>query len=683
MDANSDISSIKGIGPKTAQTLNGSGIFTIMDILLYFPRDYEIIDKNMDLINIYNGDRLVFDCFVYKIERDVRTYNGKTITTIIFRKNKILIKGQWFNQPYVKNSFIIAKKYILYGLLQISSKDIIIINPEILSEDMNNNFTKESYIIIPKYSAKGQLKSSLISKLVKKIIESINISENLPDWIIKKYNLCSLDTAIRNIHCPHNKREIEEALNRLKFQELFTYSLKILMLKEYKNVNKDGFSFKIAPELNELKAAIPFTLTDAQNKVIREVLLDGKNTIPMNRLVQGDVGSGKTIIAIISMFNVVKNGYQAALMAPTELLAEQHFTETKKLLKDFNIKIELLSGSITDKSKKILKERLQKGDIDIIIGTHALIQDDVSFCNLGMMVTDEQHRFGVAQRSKLLNKGKNIDVLVMTATPIPRTLTLYLYGDLDVSVIDELPPGRKVIETHYIDKLLEDKAYNFAAKEVKDGKQVYIVCPLIEDDENSEMDSVKKLYLELKPKFFKDIEIEMLHGKMKPREKSKVMSDFKDGIIKILISTTVIEVGVNVPNASLMIIVNAERFGLAQLHQLRGRVGRGENKSYCILITNIKNETIKKRMELMKTSNDGFFIAEEDLKLRGSGEMFGLKQHGEDGLILSNVIDDISLLKKANIDAKILLCSKSDKDILVRIEILKNLETSSKFICFN
>ena len=335
------------------------------------------------------------------------------------------------------------------------------------------------------------------------------------------------------------------------------------------------------------------------------------------------------------------------------------------------------------KTKKKLKELLKEGEIDLVIGTHALIEDNVEFKNLGMVVTDEQHRFGVMQRSKLTNKGKNVDTLVMTATPIPRTLSLYLYGDLDVSIIDELPPGRQKIETYYINKSGKDRAYNFALEELKKDRQVYVVCPLVEENEELNLSSVENLYNELKEKYFKDIQIEILHGKMSPKIKDEIMNRFKSGETKVIISTTVIEVGINVPNATLMIIENSERFGFAQLHQLRGRVGRGEHKSYCILIAKIKNDIIRRRMEIMKNSNDGFFIAEQDLKIRGAGEIFGVRQSGEDSLILSDVVQDIELLKIANMEAKRLIESNDENDIRIKNQIMKKIEQTTRFICFN
>ncbi|WPC40726.1 ATP-dependent DNA helicase RecG [Clostridium sp. JS66] len=681
MDVYSDISSIKGVGPKTADNLRKCSIFNVMDLLLYFPRDYESISSCGNIKGEKTNNKVIINCKTIRIERDIRTKTGKILTTIVFHDGNNILKGKWFNQPYIKNSFRIGNIYTLIGKIEEFRGEMFIANPKLLKN--NQNISKVEEKIIPKYPLKSGITNNLVIKLVNIILEDVVIVENLPDYIINKYKLCDLDKAIRVIHNPINLAELDEATKRLKFQELFTYSLKILMLKNYFNENKKGIAFSIAKELNALKDRLPYQLTKAQNRVIREILIDEKKSCPMNRLVQGDVGSGKTIVALISIFNVIKNGYQAVMMAPTEILATQHYDEALKLFEGFDINIKLLCGSVSQKNKQEIKKELANGEIDLIIGTHALIEDDVEFKNLGMVVTDEQHRFGVMQRSRLTNKGANVDTIVMTATPIPRTLSLYLYGDLNVSIIDELPPGRQKIETQYIKQDFKYKAYNFALDEIRKGRQVYIVCPLVEENEELKLSSVENLYMELKEEYFKDISMEILHGKMSPKLKEKIMNEFKEGKTKVIVSTTVIEVGINVPNATLMIIENAERFGLAQLHQLRGRVGRGKHKSYCILIADIKNDIIRKRMEIMKSSNDGFFIAEQDLKIRGAGEIFGFRQHGENGLILADVVQDINLLKLANAEAKRLTESKDDKDINIKNGIYDKIGKSTKYICFN
>ncbi|MCR1974852.1 ATP-dependent DNA helicase RecG [Clostridium sporogenes] len=679
MNVYSPITTLKGVGPKTKEQLEKCMIFNIMDLLLYFPRDYEFIDN-------YSKDKLankkvIIKVQVENIKRDVRTRTGKILTTIIFNDGEKAIVGSWFNQPYIKNYFKIGEEYILQGSLREYRGTLTINNAQILKNKYAEKVEERK--IIPKYPLKGDLKNNLLIKLVNSALENIAIGENLPRWLIEKYKFISLDKSIRTIHKPENQKELEESIRRLKFQELLAYCLKIASLKEYLKTATEGIAFKVLEETSDIIRALPFKLTNAQNRVLEEIFKDQKKEKPMNRLLQGDVGSGKTIIALICLFNIIKNGYQGVMLAPTEILAIQHYEEALKLFKDFNLNIELLVGSVKASLKKEIKEKLKKGEIDLIIGTHALIEDDVEFYNLGMVITDEQHRFGVMQRSKMLNKGRSIDTLVMSATPIPRTLTLSLYGDLDLSIIDELPPGRQKIDTYYVNDSYRKRVYNFALKEINDGRQVYIVCPLVEEKEELNLNSVEKLYNDLKEDYFKEVEIAILHGKMKGKEKDAIMKEFKEGKIKALISTTVIEVGVNVPNATLMIIENAERFGLAQLHQLRGRVGRGKYKSYCILIAKVKNDIIRKRMEIMKSSNDGFFVAEEDLKLRGGGEIFGFRQHGSSNLLLADVIEDIHLLKIANVESKKIIDSNSEEDNKIKEEVKTKIKNNSKFICFN
>ncbi|CAB1243645.1 ATP-dependent DNA helicase RecG [Clostridium sp. MT-14] len=678
MNAYDDVKCIKGVGDVTAGVLNKCFIFNILDLLLYFPRDYEVISSCSDLKD-ENVGKVIIDCRVKNICRDIRTKSGKIISTIVFQNKNTVFKGRWFNQPYIKNKFRVNNEYRIMGKVQKFKGQSYMTNP-VMVNDHKLDKTEEK--IIPIYPLKSGITNNTFMKLISEVLRGVKIEENLPGWIIDKYKFYSLDRAIRIIHNPANLKELNQSKRRLKFQELFIYSLKILMLK-YSFINERGIAFKISPELIKLKKMIPYELTGAQKKVMREILIDEKRQVPMNRLLQGDVGSGKTIVGLIAIFNVVKNGYQAVLMAPTEILATQHYIEAKKLLEKFSVNVKLLCGSTTAKNKEGIKQELKLGKIDILIGTHALIQEDVQFKNLGMVVTDEQHRFGVMQRSKLTNKGENVDVLIMTATPIPRTLSLYLYGDLDVSTIDELPPGRKKIATYYRDKNSRDNVYRFALDEIKKGKQVYVVCPLVEENEQLNLSSVEDVYRELKEKYFKNVQIEMLHGKMSSKDKEDIMDRFKRGEIKVMVSTTVIEVGINVPNATVMIVENAERFGLAQLHQLRGRVGRGEDKAYCILIADIKNDIIRKRMEIMKCSNDGFYISEQDLKLRGAGEIFGFRQHGEDELILSNLVEDLEIFKKANLEAKRLLKSTDPEDVRIKEEIQKKLKRTSKFISFN
>lgn len=676
MDVSNDVSILKGVGPKLLEKLNKCGIFTIMDLLLYFPRDYEFLGNNVPVNEISNDEKNVLTCFCMGCCGDVRTKTGKYLTTIRFNYNGTIIEGKWFNQRFIKNTFKIGEKYDLIGKFKKVGNKIEVVNPIVgIKVAMENE-------IVPKYSLKEELTDKILIKLISNCLENIKIKDNLPQEMIDKYKMVDLDFAVRNIHFPSGRNELEKAIIRLKFQELFTYSMKLLLLKRKLKV-ENGIYFPWVKELGDLKAALPYSLTEAQTRVVREILRDQKSLFPMNRLVQGDVGSGKTIVALIAIFNVVKCGYQATLMVPTEILASQHYEEAKKLLGPFGIHIELLTGSTSAKEKRRIKEIITTETPMVVIGTHALIQEDVDFKNLGLVVTDEQHRFGVEQRNRLINKGRRPDVLVMTATPIPRTLALYVYSDLDISVIDKLPPGRKHVKTEFYNGDHRMLAYDLALDEIRKGRQVYIVCPLIEEDEKLSLNSVEKLYDELRVGIFRGINIEILHGKMKPKEKDEIINRFKRDETKVIISTTVIEVGVNVPNASVMIIENAERFGLAQLHQLRGRVGRGQYESYCVLTGNAKTDNTKRRMEIMTESTDGFYISEQDLKLRGSGELFGLKQSGDEGFVLANLYDDVKILRCAREEGKMLLESEDPNKVKLCRDIAYSLERWSKYICFN
>ena len=674
MDIYSSISTLKGVGPKATEKLNRCGIFNILDILLYFPRDYDFIEGNVEFETIDGEEKLILLCEVKAFKRDVRTKNGKLLTTIDFQYGEHKVTAKWFNQPYVKNNFQKGSQYNLMGKFKRVGNMLEIVGPVIACGEAISNE------IVPKYPLKGDISNKLFEKLINTILAQMNIKENLPQDILDKYKLVSLDSAIRSIHFPENKDMLEKAKTRLKFQELFTYSLKLLLLKYQL---KKNIKFEWVDELKVFKESLPFPLTNAQTKVVRDILRDQKSQCPMNRLIQGDVGSGKTIVALIAIFNVIKNNYQSVLMAPTEILATQHYEEAKKVYSQFNIEIELLTGGTSIKEKKRIKERIRGNEPILVIGTHALFQEDVEFGRLGLIITDEQHRFGVEQRSRLMNKGNKADCIVMTATPIPRTLALYLYSDLDVSVIDELPPGRKKIDTRYYEDSKRDIAYELAYDEIKKGRQVYIVCPLIEEDEKEQLNSVETLYEKLTSTIFKNLRVEILHGKMKGNEKDDIIKRFKNHESDVLISTTVIEVGVNVPNASVMIVENAERFGLAQLHQLRGRVGRGQYESYCVLIAKAKSNITQKRMMIMTESSNGFLISEQDLKLRGAGEMFGRKQSGDAGFALANLYEDINILRCAKQEAVNIIKDDSTVNRELVNEISRNLQRSSKYICFN
>ncbi len=549
----------------------------------------------------------------------------------------------WYNQGYLKNNFKPNERYKFYGKVKAGYGKYEMQSPVFEPENSNKNTGK----IIPIYPLTYSLTQNTLRKIMENALNEVNgkLEETLPNYIINKYHFYDINTAIKQIHFPDNFEKFKLARNRLVFEELLSMQLALLSLKNKYEVKKKGISFSKDAKMSDVINNLPFKLTKAQLRVLEEIDNDMESDKPMNRLLQGDVGSGKTVIALTAAYKAVKSGYQATIMAPTAILATQHLESFNEILKDTGIRCELLISGITKKKKEDILQRLANGEIDILIGTHAILEENVVFKNLGLVVTDEQHRFGVRQRSIIAQKGENPDVLVMTATPIPRTLALILYGDLDISIIDELPPNRKKIETYAVKKGMEVRVNNFIAKNIQEGRQCYIVCPLVEENEEINAVSVMELVEHYQKNVFPNFRVTYLHGKMRPKEKDAIMEEFKNGNIDILISTTVIEVGVNVPNANIMLIENAERFGLAQLHQLRGRVGRGEFQSYCILKYEGNSKIIQERMKVISSTNDGFVISEKDLELRGSGEFFGTRQHGIPEFKIANLFEDIETLK--------------------------------------
>lgn len=548
-------------------------------------------------------------------------------------------------------------------------------NSPVFDEIENTNNTGK---IIPIYPLTFSLTQNTLRKIIENGLEKLKeqggLQETLPEYILNEYKLEEINKANNNIHFPKEFEDFKKARKRLVFEELLSTQLALLQLKNNDLTDKKGITFDKNAKMSDVINTLQFNLTKAQLRVLQEIDENMESEKSMNRLLQGDVGSGKTIVAMISAYKAVKSGYQAAILAPTAILATQHLNNFQKILDKFDIKCELLISGITKKKKEEILERLQKGEIDIIIGTHALLEENVIFKNLGLVVTDEQHRFGVKQRTKIAEKGQNPDVLVMSATPIPRTLALILYGDLDISIIDELPPNRKTIETFAVTKRMEERVNNFIKKQVEEGRQAYIVCPLVEDSEEEKIDlkSVISLYETCQKETFPNYRVDYIHGKMKPKEKDEIMNRFKNGEIDILISTTVIEVGVDVPNASIMVIEDSERFGLAQLHQLRGRVGRGEYKSYCVLKYNGKGQNTKERMKVMCETNDGFVISQKDLELRGSGDFFGTMQHGIPDFKIANLFTDVDILKLAQ-EAAIKIVDKDKKLENEENKLLKEL----------
>ena len=652
-DLNKEIQFVKGIGPKRAEKLHKLNIFTLKDLIYYFPRQYEDRSKVKKINQLENEEKVTIKGVITRMD-SYSPKKGMNIIRMDMRDDTGYIKLSFFNQEYIKRAFKSGDSIVVFGKVKIENnfKEFVPIEIEHYSSKPQSNCKIEPVYPLTYGLSNKELQGIIRSVLTK---EEFKVKEYLPTYILEKYKLCGIDFAVRNIHSPSNKEALKIALYRLVFEEFLILQLGLFYFKNGVN-ESSGIEFKENEKLNDIIESLPFKLTKAQNRALSEITQDMTSSKVMNRLVQGDVGSGKTVVALLALASAVLNGYQGALMAPTEILASQHYDSFKEILERFNIKSELLVGSLTKKQKEKVLEKVKNQEVDILIGTHALIEDKVEFKNLGIVITEEQHRFGVRQRGRLSNKGDSPDILVMTATPIPRTLALILYGDLDISIIDELPPGRQPIETIAIEHKRRNEAYeNLVRSEVQKGRQVYVVCPLVEESEKIEATAASELVEELKREFFSDLRVGLLHGKMRPAEKDAIMDDFKNKKLDILVSTTVIEVGVNVPNATLMIIENAERFGLAQLHQLRGRVGRGNHKSYCILIYNSKTEVCKERMAIMEETTDGFKISQKDLEIRGPGEFFGTRQHGLPELKVANIFKHIKILKQAQLEARYII----------------------------
>ncbi len=642
VDLNKEVQYIKNVGPNRVKLLNKLNIFTLGDLITYFPRNHEDRSIPKKIAETTDGEEVLIKATAITKVTEMRT-RRMTIYKLVVRDDTGVCTITWFNQKYLKDKIKIGNTYHFFGKIENKLGRIEMNSPVFEEEGVEKNTGR----IVPIYPSTFNLSQNMLRKVMESGINEVygKLEETLPEYILEKYKLLEINEAIKNIHFPESNSDFIRAKNRLVFEELLGVQLALLNLREGYNVEKKGIKFNKDVKMNDIIDTLPFKLTNAQLRVLKEINDNMESEKTMNRLLQGDVGSGKTVVSIISAYKAVKSGYQVAIMAPTAILADQHLKNFEKTLKNFNIKCELLISSVTKKKKEDILQRLANGEIDILIGTHAILEENVVFNNLGLVVTDEQHRFGVKQRAKIVAKGNNPDVIVMSATPIPRTLALILYGDLDISIIDELPPNRKKIDTFAVTKEYEERVNNFVKKQINEGRQAYIVCPLVEDSEELDLKSVTALYEKYKNEVFSEYKVEYLHGKMKAKDKDEIMNRFKDGQIDILISTTVIEVGVDVPNSSIMVVENAERFGLAQLHQLRGRVGRGEYQSYCILKYEGKGKNTKERMKIMCQTNDGFVISEKDLELRGSGDFFGTAQHGLPELKIANLFEDIQELK--------------------------------------
>lgn len=648
-----DIRYCKGIGEKKAQLLAKLGVFSVRDLVSFFPRKYEDRSQFKPIALTCDGETACIHAIIANEPRLVRIRRGVELVKFRAVDNSGSVDITYFNQPYLKNQLHRGDCCNFYGKIVAVGSERSMVNPVHEAENAPFGVTGR---IVPVYRLTTGLSQKLMMQSVRNALDTAGdeLPDVLPVSVREKYGLAQTRFAFENIHFPADFESLELARRRLVFEELF---LLACSLGKMRSADTKLSGIKLADiSLDEFWASLPFSPTGAQKRAVSEALSDMRSGRVMNRLVQGDVGSGKTLVAAALIWCVWKSGYLSAFMAPTEILARQHYDTLTDMLGSFGMRIGLLTGSMTAKQKREVKELLKSGELDLIIGTHALFSDDVEYSKLGLVVTDEQHRFGVRQRSTLISKADRPHVLVMSATPIPRTLALIIYGDLDISVIDELPPGRQKVDTFAVTESYRTRLNGFIRKLVTEGRQVFIVCPMIEENEElpPNLKSAQEHCDTLKA-CFPDLNIACVHGKLRPKEKSGIMADFVAGDIDVLVSTTVIEVGVDVPNAALMIVENADRFGLSQLHQLRGRVGRGEHKSYCVLVSDTENEISEARLKVMTQSNDGFKISEEDLKLRGPGDFFGSRQHGLPQMNIADLCSDMQVLQTAQVAAKELL----------------------------
>ena len=645
MNIKDNVVSLKGVGPKTSGLFAKLNINTIDELLRFYPRNYLTYEKTCDIENAPVGERVAIKATINTYV-DIKKIRKLTLVTCMVKDGTGQVKLVWYNSPFLKQVFHIGQTYIFVGNLSIRNNQFTMEHPEYYTVEQYENM---QMTMQPIYPLTMGLSNKTVTKSVKAALPLIDeIEDNIPQSIIDKYSLMPLASAIKGVHFPDNFESMLECRNRLVFDEFFMFLVRMALIRDHTVKESNNFVINDFTETDRFISNMPFELTKGQKTAVEDIRKDLSGLTVMNRLIQGDVGSGKTAVAEIAILSTVKNGYQAAFMAPTEVLAKQHYDSLIKDYKDYDVHVELLVGSTKLSEKRRIYEELLNGDIDVLVGTHALIQDKVVYNNLALVITDEQHRFGVRQREKLSKKGKEPHVLVMSATPIPRTLAIIMYGDLDISIIKDMPANRKPIKNCVVGPKYRPTAYKFMKEQIDEGHQIYIICPMVEASENVEAENVIEYQERLKDYFSPEINITYLHGKMSADEKNEIMENFIEKKIDILISTTVIEVGINNPNATVMMIENAEKFGLAQLHQLRGRVGRGDAQSYCIMLCSSDNKDALKRLDILNKSNDGFFIANEDLKLRGPGDFFGVRQSGDMLFMLGDIYNNADILKKAS-----------------------------------
>lgn len=652
-DLNTDVRYIKGIGEQRAKALGKLGIATLRDLISYFPRAYDDRSALRRIADLVPGETAGVAAMVASPPTISHIRKGLDLVKLRAVDDTGTLDVTFFNQAWLKNSLHQGETYIFYGRAEGSLLRHQMANPVVEPEGRREVTGR----IVPIYPLTAGVSQLILSRSIRQGLDACAdiLPDVLPDRVRQHHQLCRIEYAYENIHFPESVEALDLARRRLAFEELFLFTIGLERLRSRREVVHVPPCGGVDMEL--FYRALPFTLTDAQRRCVEEALADMRSGTPMNRLCQGDVGSGKTMVAAACVYFMVKNGRQAALMAPTEILAQQHYQGLAPLLENLGIRCALLTGSTTAKTKRSITQQLESGEIDFAIGTHALITGSVAYRDLGLVVTDEQHRFGVAQRAELAAKGDHPHILVMSATPIPRTLALILYGDLDVSIIDQLPPGRQPVQTFAVTGGYHQRVYRFIRKLVGEGRQAYIVCPMVEENDQlpDERKAVTEYAKKLQSEVFPDLKVAFVHGKMKPKEKDAVMAAFAAHETDILVSTTVIEVGVDVPNAALMVVENADRFGLSQLHQLRGRVGRGKHQSYCVLMTSTHSAESRERLRVLAKTADGFRIAEEDLKLRGPGDFFGQRQHGLPQLGIADLAADMRVLKEAQQAAQALL----------------------------